>query len=260
MSSMIPAKLKVMTSSWRHLRQIRRLLQHLERTCMVCSLKRPDQGWGTSKILVLEKVHHLKKIMESPIYLANRSWWTLQWMFHKLQGFRDWGKIHFSRLSMRLKGMREWQSCLERVRLEGQMKQKTPYQLSGHDHRLLLKMPTTVSDFKIATKTTMANGIDPTIESSTWPAKETFSPAEAVTLSVIRPRAEATEWAHFHHPSATSASTPLVLLTSFVLRTEAASTQKHQKHSLKPQSLRTKPIKKSTSSTRSRCTKSLVKK
>lgn len=234
-----------MTSNWRHinLRQIKRLLQHLERTCMAFFLKLQDQDSGTKPILALVKVHHLKKI-ESLISLVKKNYLILQWMFHKLRRFRDWGRIHFSRLIMKLRGMRELLNCLGKERLEGTLIQKTRYQRNGRGHRLRLKLLKIASDFKKATKTTLAHGMGLTTESSTWPAKETFSQAEVVIPSATRLTAEDTEQVHFHHPLEIFASTPLVPHTNPVLPTEAASTQKHQKHSLKPPSSKTEPIKK----------------
>lgn len=125
-------------------------------------------------------------------------------MFHKLQTFKDWARIHFSRLIMRLKEMRELLNCLEKERLEGLLKLKTPYQQNGDDRRLQPKMLKTVADFKRAAKTTMANGMGLAIESFTWPAKETFSQVEVLILSVIKLTAEATESVHFHPPLAVS--------------------------------------------------------
>ena len=105
---------------------------------------------------------------------------------------------------MTLREMRELLNCLAKERLEGPPKLKTPYQQSGDDRRLPPKMLKTVPDFKRAAKTTLANGMGLAIESSTWPAKETFSQAEVLILSVIKLTAEATESAHFHPPLAIS--------------------------------------------------------
>ena len=94
---------------------------------------------------------------------------------------------------MKHKGMRELFNCLGKERQEVLLTQKTRCQRNGRGHRLQLKMLKTASDFKKAAKTTAVNGMDLTTESSTWPAKETFSQAEVVIPSVTRPTAEDTE-------------------------------------------------------------------